>query len=497
VLVVDDHVDLAENLREILEGEGAQVVVAVSAAEALAAAEHGFDIALVDIRLPDATGLSLVPALKSRAPDSEILLVTGHASIDDAIEAVRFGAYAYVLKPFDPEELVSTAARALAQVRLRRRAATLQSALERSEAALRTLVDTVQALLLVLDEGGRVLLANPAVAMAAGVDLAALLGADWVEAFVPQRDRAALRAAFARIAAGEPGVAVDSGLVRRGEDGRIDERTVRWRLAGLRTDTGWRVYASGLDVTEVRELERRARLAEKLAAVGTVSAGLAHEIRNPLNAADLQLQLLERRLARAGAGQAMLEPVGLVRDEVARLSRLVSEFLLFARPTGLAARDIDLSVVAADVVEMQVPVAGERGVSLTLSRPEEPIVVEIDGERMKQVVLNLVRNAIEATPSGGRVHVVVEPDGAGGRLVVRDQGEGIPPEHLPRIFEPFFTTKESGTGLGMAICHSIVELHGGRIDVRSDGGAEFAVSLRRRTPRLGHSPGRAAMSPGE
>jgi len=481
ILVVDDHRDLASNLAELLADAGASVEYAADAREGLAKAHHGFDVALVDVRLPDATGLLLVPRLRGLDPFGAIVLITGHASIDDAIAAVRAGAYAYILKPFDSGELLVTMARALEQVRLARRATGLQLALERSEAELRTLVDTVEALLLVLDAQGRVVHANPAVAAAAGVSVAELDGVDWVERFVPRAERKTFATALDRVRDGQTGVTLESRVLgRRGE--HVYERLVRWRLAGLADENGTRVYASGLDMTDVRALERRTRLAEKLAAVGTVAAGLAHEIRNPLNAAGLQLQLLERRIAKLGDDGRLGDPLELVREEIGRLSRLVSDFLLFARPAALQPRDIAIDEVVAQVVAFERPVAREREIDLGLRVSDGPVVVEADGERIKQITHNLVRNALDAAGPGGHVVVTVERDGAGARLAVRDDGAGIPPEHLQRIFEPFFTTKESGTGLGMAIVHSLVELHGGTIEVRCEAGTEVSLSLPRHIP---------------
>src|SRR5262245_18479024 len=119
ILLVDDHVELVENLTEILEDEGACVTAAAKASEALERAPAGFDVALVDIRLPDGTGLALVPALRHLGDGlSEVLLITGNASLDGAIEAVGREAYAYVLKPFNPEDLIATVSRALVKVRL-------------------------------------------------------------------------------------------------------------------------------------------------------------------------------------------------------------------------------------------------------------------------------------------------------------------------------------------------------------------------------------------
>ena len=482
VLIIDDHRALAENLGELLAEAGAVVEEAGNATEGLERARLGFDIALVDVRLPDTLGLALVPRLRALDPLAAVVLITGHASIDDAISAVRAGAYAYVLKPFDSGELLVTVGRAIEQVRLARRAAGLQRALERSEAELRTLVDTVEALLLVLDERGHVMQANAAVAAATGVPIHELRGADWVERFVPRAEHDTVTATLARVRAGNSGVALESRVLGRHGD-QIYEHLVRWRLAGLATENGFRIYASGLDMTDVRALERRTRLAEKLAAVGTVSAGLAHEIRNPLNAAGLQLQLLERRLAKLGEDDSRLrEPLALVNAEIARLSRLVSDFLQFARPTPLQARDIAIDQVVARVVAFEQPVARERDIELVMRVVDGPVVIEADSERMQQVAHNLVRNALDAAPRGGHVIVAVERDGAGARLSVRDDGPGIRAEHRQRIFEPFFTTKEGGTGLGMAIVHSLVELHGGTLELRCDAGTELVVALPRHVP---------------
>ncbi len=481
VLIIDDHRALAANLGELLADAGAIVEEAGNATEGLERARLGFDIALVDVRLPDTLGVALVPRLRALDPLAAVVLITGHASIDDAISAVRAGAYAYVLKPFDTGELLVTLGRALEQVRLARRASTLQRALERSEAELRTLVDTVEALLLVLDEHGRVVHANAAVAAATGVSEADLRGSNWLERFVPRAEHAIVADTLARVRAGESGVALESRVLGR-EGAEIYEHLVRWRLAGLATESGFRIYASGLDMTDVRALERRTRLAEKLAAVGTVSAGLAHEIRNPLNAAGLQLQLLERRLAKAGSDERVREPLTLVNAEIARLSRLVSDFLQFARPTPLQARDVAIDQVVSRVVEFEQPVARERDVELVVRVVDGPVVVQADSERIQQIAHNLVRNALDAAPKHGHVVVTIERDGAGARLSVRDDGPGIPAEHRQRIYEPFFTTKEGGTGLGMAIVHSLVELHGGSLELRCEAGTELVVALPRHVP---------------
>ncbi len=483
ILIVDDERDLAENLREILEDEGALVSVAHSASEALRLLDGTFDVALLDMRLPDASGLDLIRRLRAAHEGPfETLLITGNASLEDAIAAVETGAYAYVLKPFDPPSLIANVDRALTKVRLEREAHNLAVALKRREANLRTLVDTVQALLVVMTPSGTIIHANPAAASAVGLTRKELEGQSWVEEFVIPPDRTRVRDAMARTLQGER-VAHEHGVYAPGQPQRPPRR-VQWSWASVTMETGERrIYASGLDVTDLRAYEHRARIAEKLAAVGTLSAGLAHEIRNPLNAAALQLQLLARRASKLDGSEHLMPIVHTVQGEIGRLSHLVDDFLLFARPTHLRLSDVDLCALAQRMVALEAPAASQVGVTLTAHTPSEPVHVEGDGEKLSQVLLNLMRNGIEAvTDHGGSVEVHVRPRLDGAILEVRDDGPGIPPDQTSRIFEPFFSTKEQGTGLGMAICHSLITLHGGDIQVTSDGGAVFRICLPRKPP---------------
>ncbi len=339
--------------------------------------------------------------------------------------------------------------------------------------------ETVGALLLVLDESGVVVHANPATATTTGVPTEALIGQPWIERFVPLAEHAEMNIVLEQARACDRGVGLEGRVLRMGPSG-VEEHIVRWRFVGRRATEGVRVYASGLDLTDMRGDERRSRLAERLAVVGTVSGGLAHEIRNPLNGAALALELLERRLAKIVEGdraQPLLAPLGVVRSQLDRISSLVTEFLQLARPPKLEPADTDLVALVGKVIAAERPVAEARACALEVVLPDAPLVVEIDAARIEQVVGALVRNAIEAATN--RVVVSLAVDGAGARLRVRDDGPGIPPQNLARIFEPFYSTKPGNTGLGMAIVHSIVERHSGTIVIACDGGTEVAVGLRR------------------
>jgi len=225
--------------------------------------------------------------------------------------------------------------------------------------------------------------------------------------------------------------------------------------------------------------ERRAQ-ADRILAMQTMSAGLAHEVRNPLNAAKLQLELLERRLRRQSDDTRLTEPTELAQKEIERLTELLNEFLVFARPPELHAQEHDVVAIVRQVVDLERIAAEARGTRLELTAEPAVLTAAVDAAKLHQLVLNLVRNACEAVSAGGVVQVGVAVDDGRCRLRVADNGPGIPEHVKPRIYEPFFSTKEGGTGLGMSIVHSLVSLHGGTIDLATGTtGTTFEVSIPR------------------
>jgi PAS domain S-box-containing protein len=227
------------------------------------------------------------------------------------------------------------------------------------------------------------------------------------------------------------------------------------------------VYA--YDVTDEIAMAERVRQSEKLAAVGTLAAGLAHEIRNPLNGAQLHVTFLERSLKKAGIHQEdVLEAVRVVDDEIKRLSQLVNEFLDFARPRPLDLRPHSLRALCERTVQLVGPQAAAAHANVTLQLPVTDLTLEIDGAKIEQVLLNLMQNAIEAVGPMGGGHVVLRARRKPHELVleVEDDGPGLADPHAP-IFDAFFSTKPHGTGLGLAIVHRIVTDHGGAISVES------------------------------
>ncbi len=458
ILIVDDHRDLVEDLREILEelGEpGLQAQVAADGRAALRLAEqHDIDVAIVDQHLPDARGTDLIQEIRAKAPFAEVLILTGDATVESAINAVKTSAFAYVLKPFRVEELLETVRRALAQSRLCRDRDRLRRELEESERRHREVVEAMPGFVLALDGGGRIALWNRRLEEVTGVRRADMLGL--------------------------PGAHLvgESGEVRRLPLSQGGHRLVRWELAPVSKHGETVTYALGIDVTDEQEMLRRTLRAERLAAVGTLAAGLAHEVRNPMNSALLQLNVLERRIAKGAEAASLAAVSALIKDEISRLDRLVSDFLAFAQPRPLDLVVTSVNALVEGVLELVTPEVVSGGVQLVRELCQEPGQVSVEIERLRQVLLNLIRNALEAMGGLGTLTLTTAgPDERGCcAITVSDTGPGFV-EDAP-IFDAFYTTKPGGTGLGLAIVHRIVSEHGGSILVKSRPGCTaFTVLL--------------------
>lgn len=221
---------------------------------------------------------------------------------------------------------------------------------------------------------------------------------------------------------------------------------------------------------------------ERLAAVGTMAARVTHEIRNPLSSMALNVELLEEELGESAEAQAL---VRAIKGEVERLSGLSDQYLSLARQQPLRPEEEDPANLIEEVAAMARPDLRKYGARLELEAAAELPKVQLDEGQIKQVLLNLIRNAREAMPSGGEVRLAVSPSEGGIEIRVDDEGEGIPDEVAKSLFEPFFTTKARGTGLGLAITRQIVEAHGGHIscEPRQPRGTRFRVWLPRTVPK--------------
>lgn len=217
--------------------------------------------------------------------------------------------------------------------------------------------------------------------------------------------------------------------------------------------------------TELQASHEHLVRADRLSSLGEIAAGLAHELGNPLAGVKGALEIIT---SRAAPESPEAEFSGLASREITRLEGLIEEFLRFARPHEPRRHEADIFDVLDRVVSLIGREAQDHGVSIHVTRTPAPHIW-IDTEQMVQVFVNIVLNAIQVSPTGSRVELA--PSASHGMLAVevRDEGPGIPAEHLERIFDPFFSTKKRGTGLGLSISSRIVQSHGGRIEVEQPG----------------------------
>jgi signal transduction histidine kinase len=225
---------------------------------------------------------------------------------------------------------------------------------------------------------------------------------------------------------------------------------------------------------EQRERFRRMSRADRLATVGELAAGAAHEIRNPLTAIRSSLQYLEAKIP----DEASRKLLASALQETARINDIVSALLAFSRPSEIVRERRDLVETLRDSLDLVSIQARARGIAVRRDFLPAALPVQGDHAQLKQMFLNIFLNAVQAMPEGGTLAVeAVRKDGGKAVVAVRDSGEGIPEENLDRIFDPFFTTKKSGTGLGLSICYNIVKSHGGEVEVQSRPGQGTTVRV--------------------
>jgi PAS domain S-box-containing protein len=239
------------------------------------------------------------------------------------------------------------------------------------------------------------------------------------------------------------------------------------------------LLATGRDVTDEKATAERSRQNERLAAIGTLAAGLAHEIRNPLNGAQLHVSFLERAIKRKSDERDMLEATRVVGDEIKRLANLVTEFLDFARPKPPELKPTSLIKSMEHACSLVDAAARAANVELTCDLPSSDVEFPADSAKLTQVLLNLLNNAVEAAAmtGGGAVRLRGRRGPRQVFIDVEDDGPGLPSADAP-IFDAFYSTKEGGTGLGLAISHRIITDHRGIIDVSSrPGQTRFHIAL--------------------
>jgi signal transduction histidine kinase len=243
------------------------------------------------------------------------------------------------------------------------------------------------------------------------------------------------------------------------------------------------------DLESVEAVGSELELSRRMAAIGRLTSGVGHEVKNPINAIVVHVELLKGKLAAAGAGAPAARHLDIIESEIHRLDRVVQLLVDFSRPVELQLREHDLRTVVGAVLDLAAEELASQGVTLIRILPPTPLPVNIDADLIKQAVLNVIKNAAQAMPQGGTIRVTLEEARRGdihredsrGFAVLRisDEGPGIPEDIREKIFDLYFTTKSGGSGIGLAMTYRILQLHYGSIEVQSnrEQGTEFALEL--------------------
>ena len=236
------------------------------------------------------------------------------------------------------------------------------------------------------------------------------------------------------------------------------------------------------DVTPERESAASLVESERLNAIRLLAAGVAHEIGNPLNALTIHLQLLDRQIrgvAESEQRDGLIDLLSIARQEVARLDAIITQFLRAIRPSRPQFSPMRPDTALQETLTLLKQEIENRNLTVNVDLHEPMPTIPADRDQLKQAFFNVIKNAIEALPPGGRLDIAVIPGNAFVEIVFRDNGPGVPPDVMGRLFEPYFTTKETGNGLGLMIVQRIVQEHGGHLEVASEPGkgTTFTLSL--------------------
>ena len=489
VLVVEDDAHAREALTSKLRERGHAVVECTTGEQALAMhAAQPFPLVLLDWVLPGMDGLGLCRKLRGLPSGlgamPVIVFTTARSGPYDLVRGLDAGADDYLTKPIDPDLLSTRLAIAERMVDERSRRMSTESALQNSEAGFRSLIEGSPDGI-VVHRAGRIVYVNPSLRAALGYDANALMGHDFLQLFHAQ-DVEKERVRLAELGtSGKATSPQEFRLLRRDSTSAVFEGvSIPLVFEGKQS-----IAALLRDLTERKRMEQRLMLADRMVSVGTLAAGIAHEINNPLAYVMANLSFIQEEIEEISTNipeskvKSLRELIAQAEDGSERVRIIIRDLKSFSRADTGDEGPVDIQSVLDSAINMAWNEIRHR--AQLQKRCDHVAPVRGSEARLGQVFLNLLVNAAQAIPVGHASdnHIMVGVRQHLDRVVVEvsDTGAGIPSEVLPRIFDPFFTTKPVGvgTGLGLSICHNIVASVGGEISVESTvgRGSMFRVTL--------------------
>jgi len=492
VLLVDDEESLVRQMKFILDDEGVSSVGVGTGREALDLLEStSFAVAVFDVNLPDMDGISLLERWLERQPDVSVLMVTGQATLESAVKAMGLGASGFLPKPLDTELFAAEVREAIARHRLKVRNRALITELENENTRFKAVCHCMADGLITVGREGRIQTFNRRVAEIMGLsqDLAVTLHIREV-LVMPEVDLTALMSACRD---GKKPIRLRDRILKTKTSGDVPVDIGLAPIAGAAgEDLGW--VFSIREIHDEKELQAQLAITSRMAAIGTLAAGVAHEINNPLQIIQYSSVLWDSVSADNPVAKQSYDKI---QRAISRCTTIVRSLSRTAAPAAATPGPVEIRAAVThslNLIEHQLP---WEKIRLKVSHAPNLPPVMAHGNEVQQILLNLLSNARDAMPDGGELSIRTEIRGDCVAIDVTDTGMGIPPENLDRIFDSFFTTKHpgKGMGLGLYIAYNLAKKHGGEIQVKSQVGVGTTMTLRFPVLLEGHVPERIVDEP--
>jgi len=494
ILVIDDEAVIRDSCRRILASDGCEVITAANGEEGLAAIQGdpaGFAVVLLDLKMPGMDGMTVLEAAREVNPALLVVVITGYATIDSAVEAMKKGAYDFIAKPFTPDQLCVVVNRALEKRQLALEAEQLRAEAARSlkdvateKSRVRTIINSMAYGIVVTDREGRIVLTNPAASRMLRIESTACIEKPLSEAV---GDEKLMEAVQGVVSPKNPEVTTIS------QEFQMEDTFIRAHTAAVKSEEAEVLGTVTVleDMTYLLELDRMK---------GNFIAMVSHELRSPISAIGQNINLILDGVA-GDTTEKQRHLLMRAKKRSKGLLDLITDLLEISKiEAGVAMQckePLQVEEVVRAVVELMEGEARTKEISLatTFHLTKGPLAkgppsasaslppVLGDRDNLERVFTNLLSNAIKYTPAGGKVLVEVCSDGDYVKTVVQDTGIGISQEDLPRIFDKFSRVRSEktrgivGTGLGLSIVKGIVEAHLGSISVESEEGRGTTVTV--------------------
>jgi PAS domain S-box-containing protein len=475
ILLVDDEADLREVLDISLSDSGYNVLTAENSTQALNILnDNDIPVVITDIKMPGIDGIELLRKIKSKNPETEVIMLTGHGDLELAIKSLKHEATDFITKPINDDALEMALQRAFEKIQMRQKL----KEYDRNRAMYDVLInELIQEDVMIIGSDYRVLDINETLLATLGLERKEAVGRYCYE--ITHR--------LTTPCSGEDHKCpLKETLMTRKPTKEThihkdkDNKNVHYSISAYPLfENGEIIGAIELsrDITADINTRQAMMQQDKLASIGRLSAGVAHEINNPLTTILTTAMLIQEDI---DPDNPMYEELETITNETLRCRKIVASLLDFARQTKPAKKHYNINEIIAECVGLTRKQAEFKDVQILKALSEKVPKLLLDKEQIQQALINLILNATDATDPGGKITVstAFSPGNQFVNIKVSDTGKGIAAEVVDKIFEPFFTTREIGTGLGLAITHGIIGRHGGDIRVQSRPGQGTTFTIR-------------------